>query len=161
MKAMLLPCALLCALLLTGCASPPPSGAGSPAAASVSAAQEAPVLWPWTEEPVKVQYDRLWMYSARGESEDPELLGALTAAVESLKVGAPSEVCVEDYTDVLTFTFADGTLYRLEFEEQQWVTQDGERFTVEGLDRVRSVLDALLGEEALSGWAAGTERIVL
>ena len=94
MKAMLLPCALLCALLLTGCASPPPSSAGSPA--SVSAAQEAPVLWPWTEEPVKVQYDRLWMYSARGESEDPELLGALTAAVESLKVGAPSEVCVED-----------------------------------------------------------------
>lgn len=62
---------------------------------------------------------------------------------------------------MLTFTFADGTLYRLEFEEQQWVTQDGERFTVEGLDRVRSVLDALLGEEALSGWAAGTGRFVL
>ena len=146
---------LLSLMLLTGCAAPASNPAASASdaqsapAESVSAPQEAPVLWPWTEEPVKVEYDRMWEYSARGESEDPSLLAALTAAVQSLEVEDPSEVYVEDYTDVLTFTFADGEQYRLEFEEQQWVAENGQRYTVEGLKQVRSILDTLLGEDAL------------
>lgn len=146
---------LLSLTLLTGCAVPtsapaaPGSAAQSAPAESVSAFQEAPVLWPWTEEPVKVEYDRMWEYSARGESEDPSLLAALTAAVQNLEVGDPSELYVEDYTDVLTFTFADGSTHRLEFEEHQWVAEDGQRYTVEGLRQVRSILDTLLGEDAL------------
>lgn len=146
---------LLSLTLLAGCAAPTSasaasvSGAQSAPAESISAFQEAPVLWPWTEEPVKVEYDRMWEYSARGESEDPSLLAALTTAVQSLEVGEPSELYVEDYTDVLTFTFADGAQYRLEFEEQQWVAENGQRYTVEGLRQVRSILDTLLGEDAL------------
>lgn len=146
--------ALLLGLVFTGCTAPSPAASGSVAgsapAESVSALQEVPELWPWTEEPVKVEYDRMWVYSARGESEDPELLAELTAALQSLKVGEPSELYVTDYTDVLTFTFPGGEQYRLEFEEQQWVTAGDKRFTVEGLDRVRSILDTLLGEEALN-----------
>lgn len=145
--------ALLLVLALTGCgapaASPASSDSGSAPAESASAPQEETALWPWTEEPVKVEYDRMWEYSARGESEDPELLAALTAAIQNLSVGAPTNMAVTDYTDLLTFTFADGSQYRLEFEEQMWVREDGQRCTVEGLRQVRSILDMLLGEDAL------------
>ena len=97
--------------------------------------------------PVSVRYDRMWVYSDSCEITDPVRIGAIVDAVRALKVNGPTDVCVEDYTDVLTFTFADGTKIRLEFEDQIWVTDANERFEVEGLSRLRRALDDILAEQ--------------
>ena len=157
-------------LLLTGCtggaqnpeestssavtaASAPSSGSASSEAktnASAAKTQDAPEPVPengiWTKEemPVSVRYDRMWVYSAYGETKDPEVLKELVDAVRALEIGEKSEWITEDYTDILTFTFADGDTLRLEFEDQCWVKADGERYEVSGLDRLRAILETLL-----------------
>ena len=103
-------------------------------------------LWPLAEMPVKLQYDRMWIYGAYAETEDASMIADIVAAVNALKVGEPSDVFVTDYTDILTFTFADGTTLRLEFEEYNWVKNDRERYHVDGLSPLRSLLDNLLEE---------------
>ena len=97
--------------------------------------------------PVKLRYDRMWMYSDYAETEDPELIGAVVEAVKALEVGAPSQMSVEDYTDILTFTFEDGTEFRLEFEENMWVAGEREHYEVDGLKRLRSILDVMIEEK--------------
>ena len=96
--------------------------------------------------PVSVEYSRMWEYSASAQTDDPAILAELVAAIRSLEIGEKSEWVTEDYTDILTFTFADGDALRLEFENQSWVTENGERYEVEGLGRVRAILDELVGE---------------
>ena len=157
-------------LLLTGCtggtqnqeestssavtaASAPSSGSASSEAktnASAAKTQDAPESVPengiWTKEemPVSVRYDRMWVYSASGETKDPEVLKELVDAVRALEIGEKSEWITEDYTDILSFRFADGDTLRLEFEDQSWVRADGERYEVSGLDRLRAILETLL-----------------
>lgn len=102
------------------------------------------IIWTAEEQPVSVRYDRLWEYSDNVESTDPVLIAEIVDAIRALEVGAPTEMAVDDYTDILTFTFRDGSTVRLEFEEQNWVTQSGERYQVEGLSRLRNVLEDLM-----------------
>lgn len=106
-------------------------------------------IWTHDEMPVSVRYDRMWIYSAFAETDDPAVIAELVDAIKALDVGAVSEWVTEDYTDIIRFRFADGTEQRLEFENQCWV--DGEtRYEVEGLDTVRAVLDEILGDDSLS-----------
>ena len=102
-------------------------------------------IWTATEKPVSLRYDRMWAYGDSAEITDGAKIAEVVDALRALRVGGPTDVCVEDYTDILTFTFADGTVTRLEFEEQIWVTEANERYTVEGLDRLRRALDDTLG----------------
>ena len=101
-------------------------------------------IWTRKDMPVSVRYDRLWVYSAYGETEDPEILKALVEAIRALEIGGESEWYTEDYTDILTFTFADGDTLRLEFENQSWVKTSNERYEVNGLDAVRAILEMIL-----------------
>lgn len=134
---------LLLALLLAACGTqgPDETGQGDPPGPA-----EGPV---WTAEgmPVRVQYDRMWEYGDFAESEDPELIDGLVAALKSLEVGEPTQMMVEDFTDILTFTLEDGTEYRLVFEENIWVKSEEERYLVEGLGNVRTLLDRMMDEE--------------
>ena len=134
-------------------ASVPSSGSASSEAktnASAAKTQDAPEPVPengiWTKEemPVSVRYDRMWVYSASGETKDPEVLKDLVDALLMLEAGEKSDMFTEDYTDILTFTFADGDTLRLEFEDQCWVKADDERYEVTGLDQVRTILEAIL-----------------
>ncbi len=106
--------------------------------------------------PAAVRYDRMWAYGASAEITDPALIGEVLDAVRALKVAGPTNVCVDDYTDVLTFTYADGTVARLEFEDQNWVTDGGERLLVEGMPRLRELLDGVLADR--SGGAVAGRR---
>lgn len=105
-------------------------------------------LWSAAEMPVSIRYDRMWEYSDYSEITDPEEIEEIVAAVRALKVKGPTDVCVDDYTDILTCTFADGTITCLEFEDQNWVTEANERIEVEGLARLRSLLDDILEKQA-------------
>ena len=70
--------------------------------------------------------------------------GEIVEALKSVQAGEATDVEVEDYTDILTFTFADGSEIQLIFEEQNWVFAEQERYRVEGLSYLRSLLDALI-----------------
>ena len=141
------------ALLGLTCCGTGPAENGGGAAASVAGTVEAPLaeeagdpaLWPYSDMPVKVRYDRMWEYSDYAESEDQQVIDGLVAAIKDLNIGEPVEYAVDDYTDILTFTFSDGRTCRLEFEENNWVTDTDERYHVDGLDKLRSQLDDLLG----------------
>ncbi len=139
-----IPSFLLAAVLLISlcaCGQPPEKP---------NAADTRPAAGPiWTREdlPVRVVYERLWEYSAVGESEDPELLAALVAAVRALEPGQPSDTVVDDYTDRLCFFFADGTELRLVLEGDCWLTDDETRYELRGLDAVRALLDEILEAE--------------
>ena len=110
----------------------------------VTERRAAPAIWTSVEQPVRVRYDRMWEYSDYAESTNPTLITLLTDAIRALEVGAPTDVTVEDYTDLLTFTFQDGSTIRLEFEERNWVTDEGIRYQVEGLSDLRSLLEDML-----------------
>ena len=144
--------AALALLLLSGCSG---KGAGTGTAANELSAPavgdettlgETNPVWTKEEMPVSVDYSRMWEYSASAQTDDPDILAELVAAIQSLEIGEKSEWVTEDYTDILTFTFADGDALRLEFENQSWVTENGERYEVDGLGRVRAILDELVGE---------------
>lgn len=64
-----------------------------------------------------------------------------------MKVGEATDIAVEDNTDILTLTFPDGGMVRLEFEEQNWVDADNTRYQVEGLSNLRSILEEMINEE--------------
>ena len=136
---------LVLLLLLTGCA-------GRTAAPAVSKTPEPVPAGPtslWTREdmPVKVEYRRMWMYSAYAETEDAEAVAVLVGAVRALRPGAADDTVTTDYTDILVFTFADGETLELEFENQNYVASDGTRYHTEGLKNLRDTLDALFGEQ--------------
>ena len=144
--------AALTLLLLSGC-SGKGDGTGTaanelsaPAVGDETTLGETNSVWTKEEMPVSVDYSRMWEYSASAQTDDPDILAELVAAIQSLEIGEKSEWVTEDYTDILTFTFADGDTLRLEFENQSWVTENGERYEVDGLGRVRAILDELVGE---------------
>lgn len=138
---------LLAALLLAGCGAPGQT-AETPASTPPSVETQAPTgLWTATEMPISVRYERRWIYGAEGESNDSETIEALVSAIRALDVGAVSETVTEDYTDVLTFTFADGGTLRLEFEGGNVVLADGTRREVQGLAHLRALLDGMMDAE--------------
>ena len=88
----------------------------------------------------------MWEYSASAQTDDPLVIAELVSAIRALEIGEKSERVTEDYTDILTFSFADGDTLRLEFEDRCWVAGENERYEAEGLGRVRDVLNGLIGE---------------
>ena len=62
-------------------------------------------IWTAEEMPVRIRYDRMWVYSDFAESTDPEMIGEIVDAIKELEVGAESQMATEDYTDLLTCTF--------------------------------------------------------
>ena len=133
---------ILALLLLFGCGAKNET----PAPTEDPAIRPPAQLWTRTDAPTGMHYQRAWLYSATAETEDPETLAALVETIRALKVGARSTQVTEDYTDILTFTFADGGTLRLWFENQCVFTDDGTRWEVEALDRLRAILDGLVEE---------------
>ncbi|MBQ8110988.1 MAG: hypothetical protein IJ124_12590 [Clostridia bacterium] len=109
------------------------------------AMDKAHSVWTPVQTPVQVTYERMWEESAHGETRDAAVIAALVDAIKALTVGERTDMAVDDYTDILTFTFADGTMFRLEFEGDIWV--GAERRQVEGLKNVRAVLDGIIQAE--------------
>ena len=130
---------LLLCCMLCGCAA---AGGGQ------TTAEEIPVLWPETEMPAALKYDRMWIYSAQAETEDPEVIRDIVEAVRNIRVQEKEGSRAEDYTDILLFTFRDGHTYRLEFEADSWLADDDTCLHVEGLSPLRTILDGLLEKDA-------------
>ena len=108
----------------------------------------AQAIWTSAEQPVSVRYDRMREYGDVAESTDPAVIASLIDAIRALEIGEATDTVADDFTDLLTFTFRDGSTVRLEFEEQNWVTGDGVRYHVEGLPRLRSLLEDLITNQA-------------
>ncbi len=128
-------------LLLAGCGA---RGQVTDAGAVTTAGNASKEIWTTDETPVSVRYDRMWFSSDSAEITDPAVIGGLVEAVRALKTAGPTAAGADDHTDILTFRFADGGMLRLEFEDRIWVTGDGARLQVEGMDRLRSLLDEVL-----------------
>ena len=125
---------LLCSVLC-GCA---PSGGGQ------TVSKEIPVLWTETEIPTALEYDRMWIYGAHAETEDPEAIRKIVEAVRNIRVQEQEGSRAEDYTDILLFTFRDGHTCRLEFDADSWLVDDDTCLHVEGLSALRTLLVGLL-----------------
>lgn len=106
-----------------------------------------PVIWSAEEQPVRVRYDRMWIYSDFAETSDPKTIGAIVETVKALKAVQRTDEITDDYTDILTFTFPEGGMLRLTFEAQNWLSADGTRYRVEGLGRLRSLLEDMMIDE--------------
>ncbi|MCR5094372.1 MAG: hypothetical protein K6B72_10410 [Lachnospiraceae bacterium] len=106
-----------------------------------------PEIWTATEMPVHLDYARMWEYGAYGETDDPELIAEAVDAIRAIRIGEPTDMCVDDYSDYLTFTFEDGSEVSLSFEEHIWVVDRETRYRVDGLKNLRAILDPLIGEE--------------
>ena len=66
-------------------------------------------IWTAEDAPVQVRYDRMWEYSDFAKSSDQKMIADITDAIRALKVGEESMMVTDDYTDILTFTFEDGS----------------------------------------------------
>ena len=100
--------------------------------------------------PTKVRYDRMWEYSASGETDDPAFISALVTSIKNLKVGNPTPMATDDFTDFVSFTFEGETEpLKLQFEDQCWVKDQKTRYEVEGIRDVRQLLDQLIDEDTL------------
>ena len=97
--------------------------------------------------PVSLSYNRMWSYSEQEETKDPKVIKNIVEAIQNIKIGEAVDYAVDDYSDFLLFTFADGHTYQLEFEEENWVTKNNQRLHAEGLNNLRTQLDKLLGEK--------------
>lgn len=95
--------------------------------------------------PVKVEYQRMWIYSAAGQSDDAEYISRLMTALKDIRVGEETDMAAEDYTDIIICTYADNRTVRYEFEADWIVNDDGSRNEiVSGLSEVRKILDELI-----------------
>jgi len=158
---------LFCSIILTlslmilssGCASNASKGqtaaADSSAAAADTAAQAATAsepakvdngLWTATEMPVKLIYGCVNETFLEAETEDPVIIGQAIDAIKSLEIGEANNMETLDAGDDLHFIFEDGSEVRLTFEGDNWITDDHERYHVEGLSRLHSVLYVLFEE---------------
>ena len=125
-----------------------------------SQAGTAKVIWTRTDMPNHLRYDRMWEYSAYAETDDPEQIAAIVDAVRDMTVGDAVKYAVDDYTDILTFSFDDGTMLRLEFEEYNWVKDGKERYHVEGLGPLRSLLEGLLDNDGNTEGQAAMKMLI-
>ena len=144
---------LLLCCMLCGCAAAPGGQTTAEetqktAGKTMESTEDIPVLWPETEMPAALKYDRMWIYSAHAETEDPEVIRDIVEAVRNIQVQEKEGSRAEDYTDILLFTFRDGHTYRLEFEADSWLADDDTCLHVEGLSPLRTILDGLLEKDA-------------
>ena len=109
-----------------------------------TAATEAPQEINDEPLPVKVTYQRMWEYSASGESTDPEVIQALLNGLDGLKIGAETNMAVDDFGDIIRFEYPDGSERVYEFEGDIIVNEDGTRNEVEGLKSLRDLLNTLI-----------------
>ena len=100
-------------------------------------------IWTKSEIPVRLDYDKMWEYGDSALTEDGELINAVIKAIKALKIGSKTDEVTDDFTDVLRFTFEDESVFTIEFENQCWVKSENERYKVEGLDRVRELLEKM------------------
>ena len=105
-------------------------------------------IWAASEMPVKLRYNRMWEYGDYAETDDADTIKAIVHAIGKLQVGELTDMGVDDFTDILTFEFKDGSTARLVFEDNIWVKEDDERYIVEGIDDVRSLLDKVIMEDS-------------
>ena len=97
--------------------------------------------------PMKLAYQRMWEYSAYGESEDPAFIQTVLETIKQLQIGKETQMAADDYTDVIDFIYADGSRERYEFEAEWIVMDDGKRYEVIGsLSALRRLLDTLVEE---------------
>jgi len=97
--------------------------------------------------PIRLVYERMWEYSAHGESEDTEYIRKVLEAIESLKTGAETQIMTEDYTDIIRIYYEGDLSDCFEFEENNLV-DGGKRYRVEGnLSGLRKLLEECLEEE--------------
>ena len=131
------------------------AAADSSAAAADTAAQAATAsepakvdngLWTATEMPVKLIYGCVNETFLEAETEDPVIIGQAIDAIKSLEIGEANNMETLDAGDDLHFIFEDGSEVRLTFEGDNWITDDHERYHVEGLSRLHSVLYVLFEE---------------
>ena len=108
-----------------------------------TAATEAPKETADKPFPVKVTYQRMWEYSASGESTDPEVIQALLNGLDGLKIGAETNMAVDDFGDIIRFEYPDGSERVYEIEVDILVNEDGTRNEVDGLNSLRELLNTL------------------
>jgi len=108
-----------------------------------SATVQTTEIWTKDTMPVKMEYQRLYAYSASAETEDPQILEYLVQILQTLEVGEENEQITDDYTDIMVFYFEDGDTLRIEFEHDNFV-KDGKRYYVDGINSVRVILDDLV-----------------
>ena len=100
-------------------------------------------LWTSTEMPVKLIYGCVNETFLEAETEDPAIIGNAIDAIKALEIGEANNMETLDAADDLRFIFEDGSEVRLMFEGDNWITDDHERYHVEGLSRLHSVLYVL------------------
>ena len=103
-------------------------------------------LWTSTEMPVKLIYGCVNETFLEAETEDPVIIGQAIDAIKSLEIGEANNMETLDAGEDLHFIFEDGSEVRLTFEGDNWITDDHERYHVEGLSRLHSVLYVLFEE---------------
>ena len=144
----LLLCCMLCGCAAAAGGQTTAEETQKTAGKTMESTEDIPVLWPETEMPAALKYDRMWIYSAHAETEDPEVIRDIVEAVRNIQVQEKEGARAEDYTDILLFTFRDGHTYRLEFEADSWLADDDTCLHVEGLSPLRTILDGLLEKDA-------------
>ena len=133
--------------LLSACTA---QGAEQRQADTTAQTEATSEIWTTDKTPTKVRYDRMWEYSASGETDDPAFISALVTSIKNLKVGNPTPMATDDFTDFVSFTFEGETEpLKLQFEDQCWVKDQNTRFEVEGIRDVRQLLDQLIDEDTL------------
>lgn len=122
--------------LLAGCAGKTPTDDGK----SIEVKEDIPV---------KLEYSRYWEYGAFGESEDPEYIKQVLKCISALEIGEETNQGAEDFTDILVFTYADGSTVTYEFEADWIVNEDGTRNMITGgdLSGLRTLLSEMLDIE--------------
>lgn len=133
--------------LLSACTA---QGAEQRQADTTAQTEATSEIWTTDKTPTKVRYDRMWEYSASGETDDPAFISALVTSIKNLKVGNPTPMATDDFTDFVSFTFEGETEpLKLQFEDQCWVKDQKTRYEVEGIRDVRQLLDQLIDEDTL------------
>jgi hypothetical protein len=133
--------------LLSACTA---QGAEQRQADTTAQTEATSKIWTTDKTPTKVRYDRMWEYSASGETDDPAFISALVTSIKNLKVGNPTPMATDDFTDFVSFTFEGETEpLKLQFEDQCWVKDQKTRYEVEGIRDVRQLLDQLIDEDTI------------
>ena len=114
-------------------------------AAEAERGQQDNGIWTADTMPVHLKYRRMWEYCAQAETEDAKRIADIVDAVKALQIGEEAETVVDDYTDRLVFSFADGSEVQLEFEADCWVADGKLKMKVDGVatQSPQTVLDDL------------------
>ena len=113
-------------------------------------AQEVLSIWTSSKTPVGLEYIRMWETRETAKTKDPEIISGIVDALKELSVGEETDIMTTDYTDILEFDFMGNEHERLEFEGDCWVTKDDRRYKVEGLEKVRILLERMMRDNTAS-----------